>query len=496
MNKNYSELNKKCSLLPYTVSYDTSENVLSSTCAAIERLFDEFGLAEVIGALSKIWSAEKAVKFFKLAGIKRKSATEIRTIAVSYFRAYNGGVERVNAELMDLWIRMGYRVVFFTDEPAEIKDYPYPDTVKRIVIPSYDQLQARLKALQRHCEAEYVDLFINHRWTESRFLWECELIKALGIPYIQYCHGHFSICFANGRPALIQPDAFSLCDLIIALSETNARFYQLCGCRTYLIQNPVPELLKKDIEHATHDSGRVLMIGRLSEEKYPMEALQIFKLVLDRCQRAVLDIVGDGSEEILHIMKSFIHSNHMENAVFFHGLKTDDELQDYYKNASCVLFTSKMEGYPMTVLETKAFGLPLVMYDLPFLTLTKDRKGLLTAEPGDICSMADHVVSILENAELRRKLGGEARESFESFADYDPKAAWEEVFDICCDNQTVSEAYYDPEDLSDSERLIIPSLLEKIKEGYSSTFYSSREFKLGSLLLRFPRKVKNYLDKR
>lgn len=495
MIKNRSELEKKCAELPLSKADSVVAEIASSTNAELKKLLGEFSPAEVFSTLAKLWPCEKAAAFFGKASCFRNHDRMIRTIATSYYRAYNGGAELVNAELMDLWIKMGFNVVFFTDEPENSSDYPYPDKVKRIVIPSLNNISERLSSLQKICEDEEVDVFINHNWTDPRSLWECVLMKTMGIGYVQYCHSFFAGPFANGKPALVQPDAFRLCDLIIALSETNARFYQLCGCRTYLVQNPISDELKESASVAALDSDRILFIGRISEEKDPMDALQIFKMVLESGTNARFDIVGSGDDDLLARMKEFVAANDLGKSVFFHGHKSFEEIKDFYKNAACVMMTSKMEGYPMVVLESKAFGLPLVMYELPYLSMLQDKKGVLSASAGEKRKMADHLIRVLEDDGYRKKLGAEARESFETFVGYDLEGVWKDILGICSGDSVTSDVYFSPEDLSEADKQVMPALFDKLKVGFDYTFTSSRDYRLGASLLRIPREVKKLVRK-
>lgn len=488
--KKDTELVKKCSLLPLTGTDRATDEEFAAAERELKKLYGDYGAAEVLGILSSLWPYEKAVEFFSRCTSCPTVRNEIRTVAVYYSRGYNGGVERVNAELMDIWHGMGYKVVFFSDEPENDLDFPYSQAVKRIVLPSREQMRERLPLLKEMCIAERVDVFINHNWTDVRSLWECMLLKTLDIPYVQYCHGHFSWSFSDGRSALYQPEEFKLSDLEISLSETNSRFYQMCGCRSYLVHNPIPRDLKEIVPKVQNESRHILMIGRITNVKYPLEALRIFKMAYDKHPEIVLDVVGHGEQELVSKMKDYLLDNSMEKAVFFHGGKSLEEIADYYNNAMCVLFTSKMEGYPMVVLEAKAYGRPLVMYDMPFLSLTKDKKGILTAVPGDLRTMAYNLISIIENLELRNNLSFEAKESFERLKSYDLEKAWKEIFSICSGETIVSRAFYDPDDLQDEEKIIMPVLFDKMKKGYETQIFKSRDYKLGHFLLKVPRMIK------
>ena len=458
------------------------------------KLLSMYGYAEVLGDMSIFLEFEKALLFFE--GIDFcKQTHAIKTIATSYHRLHEGGVERVLAELLRIWIKMGYKVVLFMEEPENELDFPYPDTVKRMRIPAYDDLCDRLSFLEKKCSEEQVDVFINHNWTEIRSLWECVLMKYLKIPYIQYCHGHYSWCFNYGHPFFYQPRFFKMCDLVLALSETNARFYWLCGCKTFLINNPVPSDLLKSSDISKLNSNHIVMAGRVSEEKYPFEAIQIFKMVHDKIPDIVLDIVGDGN--LLQAAKKNVEDNNLGDSVFFHGKKGYEEIGAFFKQAACGLFTSKLEGYPMVILETKAYGLPMVMYDLPYLTLVEDGKGILASPVGDMDSMVNNLIKVMENLEYRKKLGNEARESFEILAKFDQESSWTTVFN-CCSGLTNEyyNSFYNPDNVSELDRGYITMLLEKTNDGFDNIideYKNSKEYRLGTGLLKYPRMIKKLI---
>ncbi len=479
-----------CAELPFSKTDIMTDEVFDDTLVGMNTLWKKYGFAKIFGVLSEVWSYEKAVSFFKRYSLNEKERREPLTIACYSRKAYDGGVERVNAELLKLWVGMGYKVVFFSVEGENEWDYPYPKSVKRIVVPG-DYGVSRLEMLEKVCIEEDVGLFVNNDWINRGFIWECMLMKKLKIPYVLYCHGHFSWNYDTGKAALFQSEAFKLCDLVLALSETNARFYQLSGCDSYLVENPVPESLKKNVIRTSNRSFHVLWIGRISEEKYPMDALKIFRLVHGKCHEAVLDIVGTGNTAIIEEMKNYINNNGLKDSVFFHGIQRVSEVESFYRSATCVLFTSKMEGYPMIVLESKAYGLPLVMYEMPFLSLTSDKLGVMTAPIGNITIMANNLCSILKDEELSNRLGEEALRSFRNLCEYDLKKTWEQIISISCEGSVPVEdpCYYAADKLSDAERSILPILFEKLIRGYDNTFYGSRDYRVGHALLKLPRSL-------
>lgn len=379
-----------------------------------------------------------------------------------------------------------------TEEPECDLDYSYPADVKRVVIPKTENIVARLISIQKVCIEERVDLYVNHSWQNDSVLWECMLLKMIHIPFIQYIHGHFAWNIWKSKDRLYEPEIFRFSDLVISLSETNARFYQFCGCKSYLIQNPIPEDLAVNTDVSRLDSKHVLLVGRLSDEKHPMDTLMIFKRVHDYIPEAVLDIVGSDDAGYASRINDFVKENKLYSSIVLHGRKTQAEVAEFYKNSSCVIFTSEMEGYPMVILESKAYGLPLMMYELPYLALVKDGRGVVTTKQGDINSMANNIIRLLSDDIYRNNLGKEARESFEMFKLYDLEGNWRNIIALCSsgENRIESSSYFAPNDVTFADKFIEPMLLDGMKKGYDYVLKNSMDYFVGRMILLFPRKIK------
>lgn len=492
-------LRKEVADLSYSHSADLTAEVLASTLAGLEKMWTQYGYADVLGELNHQWPLDKALSFFEKMQFETKKPRTIRTIGTLYHRGYNGGIERVQAQLMSLWIKMGYRVVFFSEEPENPLDFPYPNTVKRILIPKTTDIPVRLLAIQKGITEEKVDVLINHNWGDCLAFWEVMLLKLMDVPYVTYVHALFSWAFPWGKTSLYLPRIHKLCNVVLALSETNARFFQLCGCNTYLVENPVPEDLKQVRQTALLKSRHILMIGRLAKQKCPMETIQAFKLVHDAVPDAILDVVGADEGNYISRMVKYCSENNISDSVVFHGPKTYREVNQFFLDSACMLSTSQMEGYPMVLLEAMAHGLPIAMYDLSFVTIVKEKKGILASPIGDIRGVADSVIRLLCDDALRQNCGRAAREGFEQHSAYDLAGAWEDIFTLCEHSGVVtSKAYYSPADVPEADRFIEPALLEGVAKGYDKIcdeLNSCIDCRVGRAVLKFPRAVKKLLSK-
>ena len=108
---NNVELFCKCNgLLDNRVKLWT-ENNMQQLRQAFYKLVEEYGPAEVLGTLASLWDAELANEFFLKLNFNDEYTKSVKKIATYYSRAYGGGVQRVQAQLINLWIKMGYEVV-------------------------------------------------------------------------------------------------------------------------------------------------------------------------------------------------------------------------------------------------------------------------------------------------------------------------------------------------------------------------------------------------
>ncbi len=103
-------------------------------------------------------------------------------------------------------------------------------------------------------------------------------------------------------------------------------------------------------------------------------------------------------------------------------------VEPFYQQSDIFLFTSAYEGFALSLLETQAFGLPIVMYDLPYLALVQEGKGIITVEQHAVKQAADAIVEVLTNQEKYSSLSQGAYENAKHFNGIDLKVKWKQIF--------------------------------------------------------------------
>lgn len=446
----------------------------------LSKIFEHYDNAQIVGTAALTLTLEENLKLFNEAEILRCTARKIKTIGTYYQKLFNGGLPRVLASLLCLWTEMGYNVILYTDLEATEEDYEYPHTVKRIVVPDTSEIYSRCLFWEKSLTENQVDIMIDHNWMSSLLIWDALLTKSLHIPFVLYVHGHFTALYEVGYTYnMLSHKVFALCDMVLSLAECNARFYELCGCNSRLIVNPIAPELLGDIQPASLNSNTILWIGRICDGKRAKDAIEIFETVLKKVPNAELTLVGNGNEHDMGVLHTACIQKKLLDRVHFAGFQIN--VEPFYQKAAMMLMTSEKEGYPTVVLESKAYGLPIVMYELPYLALTKDQKGIVTVDIGNTKAASDAISDILLNQETKFRLGREARESFKTLAQYNLSAEWEDIF-VSLENSLGFKS-------RSADINVLCPLLDQMKIASEKAALTLLDYKVGNSILKYPRKI-------
>ncbi|HEI9878587.1 TPA: glycosyltransferase, partial [Proteus mirabilis] len=110
-----------------------------------------------------------------------------------------------------------------------------------------------------------------------------------------------------------------------------------------------------------HSNKNIIFVGRLSPEKDPIEALNIFYKSKLFKQGFKLIYYGNGSLEF-ELKNKIIN---LQLTQFVKIIKDEINIDNIYKNAYALILTSKIEGFGMVLIEAISKGVPCVAYDCP-----------------------------------------------------------------------------------------------------------------------------------
>jgi glycosyltransferase involved in cell wall biosynthesis len=157
-----------------------------------------------------------------------------------------------------------------------------------------------------------------------------------------------------------------------------------------------------------HRERSVVFVGRLTHEKGVQILLDAWYLLTCRQPGLTLKIVGDGPLATLQ--------RAAPPGVVWLGRQSHDRVMQIMKDAAVLVFPSSWpEGFPMTLIEAFATGLPVIASRLGSIreVIHDGYSGrLFTAD--DPADLADALQQILEDDTKRQQLGDAARSEFEA----------------------------------------------------------------------------------
>jgi len=166
----------------------------------------------------------------------------------------------------------------------------------------------------------------------------------------------------------------------------------------------------------------VLCVGRFDDYVKRIDRiLECFSLVLDTVPDAKLVLVGrydnnapirpDGTLTVNGLMRELAIP---PDSVNFVG--EINNVQDYYARASVLLLTSNSEGFGMVLNEAACFGVPSVCNYIPGIEdIMIDGENGYIVEQDDLSSMALKVGRILNDKELQKELGDNAKKNVRAY---------------------------------------------------------------------------------
>ncbi|MFN6136203.1 MAG: glycosyltransferase family 4 protein [Bacteroidota bacterium] len=183
-----------------------------------------------------------------------------------------------------------------------------------------------------------------------------------------------------------------------------------------------PMAVSGKAEHPT-----IVYFGRLKRYKSVDHVIDALRIVRRSIPQARLEIVGRGDDELR--LRSLVRSHGLEDCVVFHGFVDEQTKIRLLSAAHVAVNPSRKEGWGITNIESNACGTPVVSADSPGLrdSISNGVSGLLYPY-GNIADLAQQMVRVLSDSELRSALSRGAVEWARSFSWDESARVMEQTF--------------------------------------------------------------------
>lgn len=138
--------------------------------------------------------------------------------------------------------------------------------------------------------------------------------------------------------------------------------YNVSVAKMHKIPNPAIRYEEKESESEwIYGNYAVICVGRLDKIKQHEKIIRAFSYVKSQCKEAVLIILGTGPNK--QYLNKLCEKYDIEDSVFFIGFT--ENIGFYLKNSRVFVMASKVEGFPNSMVEAMAYGVPVVTTDSP-----------------------------------------------------------------------------------------------------------------------------------
>lgn len=271
-----------------------------------------------------------------------------------------------------------------------------------------------------------------HCVVESYAFFAYILSKFLGVKYFVHIHGSFSILFFRYKIyGFLQKKAYKNARKIICISNyTKGKLLNYLKINNLKV---VPNGVNLDIFKTNENKKNIakeniiLSVGSFKERKGFDLLIKSLIAVKEKISDIKCYLVGgSGEDSYFQFLVGLAEKSGVKDSVVFLRNIPDNQLMDLYLKAKVFVLTTvsdefNFDGFGMVYLEANAFGLPVIgSYDSGAEEAIKDGYNGFLTKAGDTEDIAQKIISLITDNDLRRKLS-------ENAIEWAKKLSWDNI---------------------------------------------------------------------
>ncbi len=354
-----------------------------------------------------------------------------------------GGAERVTANLANHWAGKGWDIAVVTLAPRRNDFYELHPAVKRIALELVGNSANRLVGLAQNLRRVFAlrrvlrelqpDVALGMMTGANVLLsiaaWGLPEVAAIGSERI-----HPPLWPLSTVWEALRRYSYSRLVAVTAVSHESADWLKAHTRvrRAPVIPNAVLLPLSLQTPRVTPDllcqrKRRLLLaVGRLDVQKGFDRLVDAFTKPAEKYSDWDLVILGEGPQR--HELQRQVLAGGLEKRIFLPG--SVGNVGEWYERADLYVLSSRFEGFPNSLLEAMAHGLPAISFDCdtgPRDIIRHEVDGLLVP-PGDVVGMTAALDRLMGDVALRQQFAERATEVRERFSMERIAGMWEALF--------------------------------------------------------------------
>lgn len=332
-----------------------------------------------------------------------------------------GGIERVLSQHIS-FLAIENEITLITDD-TEPSFYPLPINVNHVFLNLDTELSltdSKLKRIAKISATFFrnVKLLTNHiKNIKPDCVYTAHPLNLLKVVFSVkkfnkiFVTEHASITGYNTVYKKIATTLYKRIKLLAVPTTLDSEIYESYGIKNEYLPNPLPFYPE---ERAALENKIALNIGRFTDDKQHVLLLELWAQSEAAANGWTLKIIGKGEnyDKILSKIKEL----NLQNSVLLK--EPTKNITEEYMKASMFLFTSRAEGFGLVLAEAMACGVPCISFNCPSgpRDIINDGKDGYLVDVGDDASYVVRLNTLINNFELRKKLGNNAKKSIQKFS--------------------------------------------------------------------------------
>ena len=347
------------------------------------------------------------------------------TIVFEYSSLFANGIARFITVTANYLIETGKYDIYLITGNKYAKDYKYNPKIKRVIAHNNQTL---IKNFTKYVS---VDFFILQNVLGRGTV---KFYKSISKKVIGMFHGVYMSAMFHGYVSSYKNwIEFDYFDAYIFISYDDYFFYKKLGFKNEIFIPNLYTFEPSKILSSNLTNHNILMLGRAADKvKGFLYAVKTMPHIIKEVPDAKL-IIGSSNYKIDFLKELAVQLNVSNNIVFNHYI---ENISEVLWNSSVFMYTSLSEAFPMAMNEAKAYGLPIVAFDVQYSI--PYQSGVINVDMLDCQALANETVKLLKDYEYRKQMGEKAKLSLNQFKNNETVELWGRLFNSLLEGE---EAY-------------------------------------------------------
>ena len=175
-----------------------------------------------------------------------------------------------------------------------------------------------------------------------------------------------------------------------------------------------PNKKSLDLRKYLHLENEIFLFSlqRLHPRKGVEYLIKAMSEIVKKCSNVKLIIGGTGPE--VNKLKLLINELKLQSKIELIGFIKDSEMCNYYASCDIFVFHSLYEAFGIVLVEAMASGVPVISTQVGAIPeVVRDKKTGILVPPCDPSALASAIMELIENENLRKRMGFEGRKIIE-----------------------------------------------------------------------------------